>query len=99
MASLYCDYKTMSLSKLEEVASGQSSTVKDAEAMPPIMPAFPDLSIGGLKIPAIFDVKWVERMKDTVKLRPDDIWIVTYPKCGTTWTIILVNVKYCVGRA
>ena len=81
----------MSLSKLEEVASGQSSTVKDAEAMLPIMPAFPDLSIGGLKIPAIFDVKWVERMKDTVKLRPDDIWIVTYPKCGTTWTQQIVR--------
>lgn len=62
----------MSLSKSEQVANGQSSTVKDAEATPPV-PAFPDLRIGGLRVPSIFDTKWVESMKDTVKLRPDDI--------------------------
>ena len=23
------------------------------------------------------------------KVRPDDIWIITYPKCGTTWTQVV----------
>ena len=27
------------------------------------------------------------------KVRPDDIWIITYPKCGTTWTQVGLDEK------
>ena len=45
----------------------------------------------GLSVPIILDLDWVKSMKDAVKLRPDDVWIVTYPKSGITWTQQIVR--------
>ena len=33
-----------------------------------------------------------------MKLRPDDVWIVTYPKCGTTWTQQIVRLIINRGK-
>ena len=63
--------------------------------MPPI-PTFPEVKVR-LKVPGPFDADWVKSMKD-IKLRPDDIWIVTYPKCGTTWAQQIVRLIINRGK-
>ena len=44
----------------------------------------------GLVMPRKFAVEKIEERLYNFQLRNDDIWIVTHPKCGTTWTQELV---------
>ena len=85
---------SMSLREQESVTNGQSVTTNDVGTMS----AFPEVRIGGLKVPKNIDYQWVENMKDTVKVKSDDIWIVTYPKCGTTWTQQIVRLIINRGK-
>ena len=53
----------------------------------------------GLMMPSYFVNNGEDRKIWEMKPRPDDIWIVTYPKCGTTMTQELVwqvisSIKY-----
>ena len=40
----------------------------------------------GVVMPRVFAEQLADRIYD-MKLREDDIWILSYPKCGTTWAI------------
>jgi hypothetical protein len=39
-------------------------------------------------MPKRFDSKLRERIFN-LEVRPDDVWIDTYPKCGTTWSQVI----------
>ena len=47
--------------------------------------------VNGLPVPGIVSQEQVDRIRSTVKLRPDDVWVVSYPKAGTTWTQQIVK--------
>lgn len=46
--------------------------------------------VNGLPVPSFYSQEAVDKLKD-FELRPDDVWIVSYPKCGSTWTQQLVR--------
>ena len=73
----------------EDLATTEN-TVPSGGQLPPSLSARPEVRINGLKVPPILDPEWIEKMKE-VELRSDDVWIVTYPKCGTTWTQQIVR--------
>ena len=46
--------------------------------------------VNGVTVPGFVTQEAVDKLK-SFKLYPDDVWVVTYPKCGTTWTQQIVR--------
>ena len=57
----------------------------------------PDAWLDGLRVRSYMDIEWIKSMKN-MELREDDIWIVTYPKFGTTWTQQIVRLILNRGK-
>ena len=53
--------------------------------------------LNGLIVPKFVEQKSLDKLKD-LRLRDDDVWIVTYPKAGTTWTQYIVYLIHNGGK-
>ena len=63
----------------------------------PTIPELPGKIISGIRVPHFYDLESVEKLKN-MKMRPDDIWVVSYPKCGTHWTMQIVRLILNRGK-
>ena len=46
--------------------------------------------VQGIAVPKLVLQEELDKLND-FQLYPDDVWVVTYPKCGTTWTQQIVR--------
>ena len=53
--------------------------------------------LDGLVVPKFVTQEVLDKLKD-LTLRDDDVWIVTYPKAGTTWTQYIVHLIHNGGK-
>lgn len=63
----------------DETSKKMQDACKDLMAPPEIR-----MLPSGCVLPAKF-LEYIQRIRD-MEVRPDDIWVCSYPKCGTTWT-------------
>ena len=62
-------------------------------ASPPVLPI-----VNGMPVSRIVTQEQVDRVASSFKIRPDDVWVVTYPKAGTTWTQHIVRLIKNAGK-
>ena len=53
--------------------------------------------LNDLVVPKFVKQEELDKLKD-FSLRDDDVWIVTYPKAGTTWTQYIVHLIHNEGK-
>lgn len=51
----------------------------------------------GLLVPPFVSEEWMEEL-NSFELRPDDVWVVSYPKSGTTWVQQIVKLLRNGGK-
>ena len=53
--------------------------------------------LNGLVVPKFIEQKNLDKLND-LRLRDDDVWIVSYPKAGTTWMQYIVYLIHNGGK-